>query len=108
MKPPIREQLRDIICTEYATPPMISGKRWEERVLDATCQLFDQAKAEVAREFQSKISKLKPLSDEEIKRTQGKMPSTAATMSGEDLFYFALSLVAQAQLDAVKKELEGK
>ena len=54
-KPPELNQIRDIIEREYATPPIVSGKCWEERATAGIDELLEpliqQAKAEVAREI---------------------------------------------------------
>jgi len=49
--PPVLNQIRDIIEREYATPPIVSGKYWEERATAGIAELLElliqQAKREI-------------------------------------------------------------
>ena len=60
----MKEKVRQILEQEYYTPPIVSGKIWQDRATERICQLYEdkiqQAKTEVAREIFEEIEGLYP------------------------------------------------
>ena len=58
----MKEKVRQILEQEYYTPPIVSGKIWQDRATERICQLYEdkiqQAKTEAAREIFEELNKL--------------------------------------------------
>lgn len=82
-----------------------SGREWNV-LNETTRQEYLREADQILTLFRSEISKLKPLGDEEIIEIRRQMGGMSFHSQGNH--FDLIEAGAQAQLDAVKKELEGK